>query len=402
MPLYSHSQLETFQTCPLKYKYRYIDKIRKPEEQSIEAFVGSCVHSIFQKLYDDLQLRKLNALEELLAHYRFVWERAYKPTIKIVRDDLTPEDYFKYGEFCIRNYYARYMPFDQSQTLGTESHVVFSLDASGNHRFQGYIDRLARRKDGTYEIHDYKTGRNLPSQEEADSERQLALYQVGLTSRWTDVERVDLIWHYVGLDSTLRSTRSPEQLQDLKEKTIARIDRIEGARVFEPVKSNLCNWCEYRPQCPLWRHVEAVKNLPSAEFDADEGVRLVNEYAQAKLEFDRMADRLELLKQTIIEFARQKEMNILQGKGVTVTVSSRERKKLPGKDDPLRPALEALLKQSGHWDNVSELDVHRLLTIVEEEKWEPELMSQIRTFLTTEPGVSIRVTRAEDQKGAFE
>ncbi|HLY63497.1 MAG TPA: PD-(D/E)XK nuclease family protein [Terriglobia bacterium] len=396
MPLYSHSQLETFQNCPLKYKYRYIDKIRKPDEPSIEAFVGSCVHSIFQKLYDDLQLRKLNALEELLAHYRFLWERAYKPTIKIVRDDLTAGNYFKYGEQCIRNYYMRYIPFDQSQTLGTESHVVFSLDTSGNHRFQGYIDRLSRRKDGTYEIHDYKTGRYLPSQQEADSERQLALYQVGLTSRWPDVERVDLIWHYVGLNSTLRSKRTPEQLRDLKDITIAQIDCIEGTTEFVPVKSNLCNWCEYRPQCPLWKHIETVKNLPSAEFEADTGVRLANEFAQAKLDFDRMADRLDLLKKTIIEFALQKKISVLQGRGVTVTVSSRQRKKFPGKDDPLRPTLEALLKQSGHWENVSELDVHNLLKMVEEEKWEPELLEQLRTFISSEPNANIQLSRADD------
>jgi PD-(D/E)XK nuclease superfamily protein len=240
------------------------------------------------------------------------------------------------------------------------------------------------------------------SQEEADIERQLALYQVGLTSRWNDVERVDLIWHYVGLDSTLRSTRTPEQLRDLKEKTICQIDRIEGTTDFEPVKSHLCNWCEYRPQCPLWRHVETVKNLPSAEFDADEGVRMANEYAQAKLDFDQLADRLELLKQSILEFSRQKDMNVLQGKGITVTVSSRERKKFPGKDDPLRPALEALLRQSGHWENVSELDVHNLLKRVEEEKWEPELLKQLRTFLSLEPSASIRVTRSEDGKDGLE
>jgi putative RecB family exonuclease len=398
MPLYSHSQLETFQTCPLKYKFKYIDRIRRPEEQSIEAFVGSCVHSIFQKIYDDLQLRKLNALEELLAHYRFIWERAYRPTIKIVRDDLTPKNYYMYGEQCIRNYYSRYFPFDQSQTLGTESHVVFSLDASGEHRFQGYIDRLARRKDGTYEIHDYKTGRNLPSQEEADTERQLALYQLGLTSRWSDVERVDLIWHYVGLDSTLRSRRTPEQLRDLKEKTIAQIDLIEATTEFDPLKSSLCKWCEYRPICPLWKHAEAVKDLPIAEFEADEGVRLASEYAQVKLELDRMNERLNLLKETIIEFARQKGMNVLQGQGATVTVNSRERNKLPGKGDPLRPALEELLKRSGKWDSVSELDVHHLLKLVEEENWEPGLLAQLRTYITRDPTVSIRVSRAEERE----
>jgi hypothetical protein len=182
----------------------------------------------------------------------------------------------------------------------------------------------------------------------------------------------------------------------LKEKTIALIDQLESTTEFAPVKSNLCQWCEYRPLCPLWKHVEAVKSLPSAEFEADEGVRLANEYAQAKLESDRLADRLTLLKETLIEFTRQKKFNVLQGKGVTVTVNSRERKKLPGKDDPLRPSLEKLLKQSGKWDEVSELDVHHLLKMVDEAQWEPGLIAQLRTFLAAEPTVSIRVTRTED------
>lgn len=37
MPVYSHSRIETFETCPLKYKFKYVDGIRK-EEESVEAF----------------------------------------------------------------------------------------------------------------------------------------------------------------------------------------------------------------------------------------------------------------------------------------------------------------------------------------------------------------------------
>jgi len=29
MPIYSHSRLEAFKNCPLKYKFNYIDKIKR-------------------------------------------------------------------------------------------------------------------------------------------------------------------------------------------------------------------------------------------------------------------------------------------------------------------------------------------------------------------------------------
>ena len=40
MVQYSHSRLSTFEQCPLRFKYQYIDKIKR-EEDSIEAFMGN-------------------------------------------------------------------------------------------------------------------------------------------------------------------------------------------------------------------------------------------------------------------------------------------------------------------------------------------------------------------------
>ena len=50
MTLYSHSRLSTFENCPLKFKYTYIDKIETGIEESIEAFLGSRVHEALEKL----------------------------------------------------------------------------------------------------------------------------------------------------------------------------------------------------------------------------------------------------------------------------------------------------------------------------------------------------------------
>lgn len=36
MPVYSHSRLQTYETCPQKYKLRYIDRIELPEGEEGE------------------------------------------------------------------------------------------------------------------------------------------------------------------------------------------------------------------------------------------------------------------------------------------------------------------------------------------------------------------------------
>ena len=42
MPVYSHSRLATYETCPQQYKLRYIDRIQPPEgEEGIEAFLAA-------------------------------------------------------------------------------------------------------------------------------------------------------------------------------------------------------------------------------------------------------------------------------------------------------------------------------------------------------------------------
>jgi hypothetical protein len=35
MRTYSYSKLEAFETCPLKYKYRYIERVETPIEETV-------------------------------------------------------------------------------------------------------------------------------------------------------------------------------------------------------------------------------------------------------------------------------------------------------------------------------------------------------------------------------
>lgn len=180
MAIYSHSRLSTFEQCPRRYYYQYLARLKVEKEETIEALLGSCVHDALEKLYGDRMCGKLLSIEQLVEHFYADWRERLHDGIRIVRTDYSPDDYRRVGEECLRRYYARHAPFDQSNTLALERRVMIDLDGTGQYRLQGIIDRLGQRSDGTIEIHDYKTNKALPAQAEKDKDRQLALYQIGV------------------------------------------------------------------------------------------------------------------------------------------------------------------------------------------------------------------------------
>jgi putative RecB family exonuclease len=395
MPTYSHSRLSTYENCPLKYRFAYVDRVkleRMPE--SIEAFMGKRVHEALEKLYADRMLSKANMLEELLDFYDEAWGQEWSDDVQIVRKDLTADNYHETGRRCIADYYRRYAPFDQGRTLKLEAPVYINIDG---YRLMGYIDRLDLVGDGRYEIHDYKTSRSLPAQQYFDDDRQLALYQIGVHNMWKDAENVDLVWHYLVHDREMRSCRSPECLDRLKASIVGVIQQIEAAEKeydFPVNESGLCNWCEYRSLCPTCKHEAAVEKLPANEFLDDDGVKLVNHYAklyEEKKEYnERMDARLELLREAIIEYAKREGIDVIRGSDRKLKVKIETKAKFPGKGDDEREALELLLKSAGAWDMLSTLDTFALARALKNETLDPALISNLRKFITTEE--SCRIT----------
>ncbi len=281
MPLYSHSQLSMYEECPLKYKLRYRDRIKRDTE-GIEGFLGTMVHETLKKCYDDLRFTKVNTLSDLLSHFEKLWQQNWHDSIIITRHDLTAEYYQALGRKLLTTYYERYAPFDMDMTIGTEMRITFSLDNSGGYKLTGFIDRLSRTDEGVYQIHDYKTSAYLPSQEDVDNDRQLALYHIGVQRKWPDIKDLRLIWHYLAFDRELVSSRSEEEISRLVTKTTRLIDEIESAEDFPPRESGLCQWCEYPDLCPLVKHAFKVEALPANEYLSEPGVALVNKYAELK------------------------------------------------------------------------------------------------------------------------
>jgi putative RecB family exonuclease len=249
--IYSHSRLGTFERCKRQFLYRY--RLALPAEaESIEAFLGKRVHDVLERLYRARSRGVVPTLAQVQARYRQLFDAGYDgERIRIARVEHDLRFYRELGEHCLANYYADHYPFDSDQTLGIEERFLFDLGSldSGPVRLQGFVDRISRAKDGTLEIHDYKTGARVPSQTAIDADRQLALYQIGLAPRVPAGAEVRLVWHYVRQGVKRESTRTAAQLDALRADTLARVEKIREERDFPASPGPLCRWCEYREGC---------------------------------------------------------------------------------------------------------------------------------------------------------
>lgn len=262
--LYSHSRLSTFETCPKKFELRYVLKV--PEEsEGIEAFVGKLVHEVLERLYVFVGREQVPSLRRVLERYQALFDESYDAErVVIVKEGLDVDHYRRLGERCIENHYGDHYPFDADETLGLEERIMFPLDDAGHYGIQGFVDRIVRASDGAVEIHDYKTGEYIPSQKKLDDDRQLALYQIGIGSRYGVDRPVRLVWKYLSRPITRVSTRTAEQLAVLKRDTLAQIEKIEAADRYPARKNNLCRWCSYKPLCPAWGAAEDAAEQAAA------------------------------------------------------------------------------------------------------------------------------------------
>jgi len=249
--VYSHSRLETFDRCPRRFFYRYRAGL-PPESESIEAFVGKRVHEVLERLYRAVDRGNIPSLEQVVARYRQLFHDTHDAErVRIVRVEENLDSYLELGEHCLRNYYCDHYPFDRDETLGLEQRVEFGLGElpSGPVRIQGFIDRVARARDGVLEIHDYKTSARVPSQRALDADGQLALYQIGLTKAESAPREVRLVWHFVRRGLTRTSTRTPSQLEALRTDVLERVERVRRETQWAAKPGPLCGWCEYRDGC---------------------------------------------------------------------------------------------------------------------------------------------------------
>ncbi|NMC57773.1 MAG: PD-(D/E)XK nuclease family protein [Candidatus Methanofastidiosa archaeon] len=370
MATYSHSKITTFEQCQYKYMLQYIEKIKPEVPTTIEAFMGDIVHRTLEKLYKNVRYLKISPVEEMLQFYNDEWAKEYTDDIVVVKSEYTSENYKKMGEKYITDYYKRYHPFNEMTILGLETQDKLLLP-DGNY-YHIRIDKLGF-KDTTYYVCDYKTNLTMKLQEEADSDRQLAMYALWVNDRFSDAEKIFLKWYMLAFDKEVVSYRSNLQLKMIQESTMQIIKEIEECEDFSTNITALCDYCVYKSLCPSFKHKIEIETKSPEEFKEDSGVKLVDEYIELYRIKKETEDKFEEVKKKLIDFAHEKGINVIYGSNKKISVKETIKCVLPeDKSD-----LIGLIKIKGLYEELTMLNYQRFLSKIQSNEIDSDLLELV-------------------------
>jgi putative RecB family exonuclease len=353
MATYSHSKISTYEKCPYKYKLQYIDKETPEIENTIEAFMGGIIHQALEDLYKRKKFKQRVSKEILIKFYRDAWEKEYSEDIKVVKDNLTAENYKKMGEKFLNDYYEKYKPFEQLMILGLETQDKMTLPDGSSWHVR--IDKFACDDKENYYVCDYKTDSWMKDQEEADEDRQLAMYSIWVKDKFKDAKSVKLVWHMLAFNKEVISERTEAQLKKLQEEVVNIIKEIENAKDFPTNVTALCEYCGFRSKCPSFKHkieLEVKAEESKKRFKDDDGLKLVDEFSEIKNKLKELEEKQDSLKSDLIEFAKQKHLDVVYGSNMKAGIKEFDKIILPEDEDKKEEFIQ-LIKKLGQWEECS-------------------------------------------------
>lgn len=237
----SYSQIQTYDMCPLHYKLKYILKI--PPFPTASLSYGTSVHAA---LRDYFQARMTDpsfqaSAKELLEH---VWiDEGYESKS---HEEISR----KQAEKTVDAYIIKYR--ESAHPVAIEVPFSFTVDRM---KVGGRIDRIDTLADGKIEIIDYKTGAHIPDEKKLASDLQLTMYALAAAEVADPLfhkppEEVILALHYVEQDVILKTTRTREQLDAVKETIASKAEEIARSDYVCSVIN--CKNCEYKMICKTY------------------------------------------------------------------------------------------------------------------------------------------------------
>ncbi len=239
----SSTKIDTYNSCQLKYRLKYIDKVPERKTRATGEF-GSIMHSILEEFHgleteDQTEQMLFDLLEK---HWR---EDSFEYRQR-------GEEFRKQGEELLSDYF-QFIQENPPNVVGREKPFSYAMDEISV-KISGKIDRIDDNGD-SLGIVDYKTSRK---KEKADKNIQMALYTEALLNdavQGINGKPGEASLHFLRFGDDPLSTHvfSEEELEVTRGKIRDVADGIRSGS-FETKKSNFnCQYCDYKDfLCPAW------------------------------------------------------------------------------------------------------------------------------------------------------
>lgn len=240
---FSYSQLNSFKTCPLQYKYLYVLKI--PTLPTDSASFGTSIHKTLQDFYIEfIKDKKINK-KRLLEIFKKTW-------VPIGYTSTAHESRMKKeGEKILNNYFDKYHA-KNINVLGLEK--LFKIKISNDIFLTGKIDRIDKKNGNEIEIIDYKTGKK-PSERELTKSLQLSIYALASQDKNMfnkKLSDINLTFHYLQTQEKITLKKTEEELIKTKEDVVGMVEEIKKNK-FPATPGKHCDFCSFKIICEAWQ-----------------------------------------------------------------------------------------------------------------------------------------------------
>jgi putative RecB family exonuclease len=247
-PSLSPSSVSAFKSCPLAFKFSYIDRL--PEPPSAAATKGTLVHRALELLMCRPEPdRTVDAALVDLETARV--EMADDPDLAGL--ELTDEQRAQFdadAEELVRKYFL----LEDPRTVRPNGLELKLTAQFGRVKLRGIIDRLEIDDDGEFVVTDYKTG-SVPS-EFAENARLSGVHiYAALCEQMLGKRPARVQLYYLSKPEAIIATPTEQSVAGVGRRADAvwtAILRACERDDFRPHTGPLCDYCNFKPYCPAF------------------------------------------------------------------------------------------------------------------------------------------------------
>lgn len=223
---YSISKLGTYNQCPKKFKFHYIDKVKIPFGMSVALYKGSHIHLILENNFNyniEFKTNDIYTTEE------------FNKTIEIVK---------KFENSDLGKKYKKIIPqanLEEDFAFNTKLELVDfkSKDAW----IRGSADLYLKIKEKAY-IWDYKSGKDKSEDETFGIDQSMA-YSIYMFIKYPDVNIVKAIFCFVEHQKEKAIIYKRENIRDYLKHFYNLTKNVENDKSHKANISPLCDYCDF-------------------------------------------------------------------------------------------------------------------------------------------------------------